>query len=145
MKKILLLLCLLVSFASCGKSDPDNTKKLEYELTVSGDINLLDSTVVAKIYRVFTNDTTKLQLDDTIYVQDDELAQLVVNSLKATDSISEDPSSLEGDVLFRISPELYAYYIYIIGYVKDSSTGIIFEIDKKFVKNWGDKPIPVKP
>jgi hypothetical protein len=133
MKKILLVLTILgLGFTSCHSNNP----KLEYNLTVSGDVNVLDSTIVTKVYRVFSNlpkDFEVIQNDSVVtefgdYIQSDEII---------SDELIKELIGIPEDVL--------AYYIYVVGYIIEPNTGLKLEVDKSFSLNWDDQPLPDKP
>jgi hypothetical protein len=137
MKKVLLVLvalALIMGFSSC-KND-----KLGYTLTVSGDVNVLDSAVVTKVYKVFTNETT-FTLDKQLEIlKDEEVAADIKNYVNSEIPLPE--KTLKK--LLGIKGDVLSYYIYVIGYVKDTASGLRVDVDRTFSKNW-DKPLPDKP
>jgi hypothetical protein len=123
-----------MGFSAC-KND-----KLGYTITVSGDVNVLDSAVVTKVYKVFTNETT-INLNKNLEIlKDEEVAKDIENYVKSEIPLPE--KTLKK--LLGIKGDVLSYYIYVIGYVKEKGTGITIDIDKTFSKNW-DKPVPDRP
>jgi hypothetical protein len=91
MKKVLLVLvalALVMGFSSC-KND-----KLGYTITVSGDVNVLDSAVVTKVYKVFTNETAITLSKDLEILKDEEVAKDIENYVKQEIPLPEDRKSV---------------------------------------------------
>jgi hypothetical protein len=140
MKKIFLVLAvlgLMLGITSCN----DNGK-FEYKVTVTGVANVLDSTAVINIHRVFTD-----LKDVNGAIQDDVLASDLLDyekAAQASDGVLSLLPQKDINKLLGISKGVVAFYIYVQGYVIEPNTGIRLNIDRVFQYNWTG-PVPDKP
>lgn len=146
MKKIFYLLCMamvmLVGFNSCDKDKPELKPGFEYSLQSNGEVEGIvdlqfpnghfDANGVATLDFAWSNVELLVTRDQQVYQLEDAL------NLRDTkvQSAAQDVNKWLGEQFNVTSTEGY-YYIAINGYVKETLTGFVFNINKE----WTNRPI----
>lgn len=148
MKKIFLVLIvlgLILGITSC-----DEKSKPSYELLISGDVNVLDTTVTIKVNRLFTHIKKVSSDEDLQILQNDNLALDIFKYEESMEKL-EQFGPVEDNIitlsqkdiyeLLGVSRNILNYYIYIKGYVEPHKD-IKLNINRTLHFNWPDSIAP---